>query len=53
LDSSWEATKRNKKTKAIIVPHLVDEDNSRTSSNDHEGLCVENENLQELNVDNE
>jgi hypothetical protein len=53
LDYSWEATKRNKKTKVIIVPHLVDEDDSRASGNDHEGLCVENENLQELNVDNE
>jgi hypothetical protein len=53
LDFPWEATKRNKKTKVVVVLHLADEDNFGTFANDHEELRLENENLQELHAKNE
>jgi hypothetical protein len=53
LDFSWEATRINKNTKAIVVPHLVDEDNFEVSTNDHEKLHVNNEDPQELHAENE
>jgi hypothetical protein len=53
LDSSWEATRRNKKTKTVVVLHSMDEDKFGASANDHEELYVENEDLQGLHADNE
>jgi phosphopantothenoylcysteine synthetase/decarboxylase len=45
----------NKKKQRIkvVVPCLVDEDDSGTSANDHEKLGVKNEDLEELHVENE
>ncbi len=45
--------KKKRKTKVIIVPSLVDENDSKASANDHEKLGVENEDPEELHAENE
>jgi len=45
--------KKKQKTKVIIVPSLVDENDSKASANDHEKLGVENEDPEELHAENE
>jgi hypothetical protein len=47
------SNKNKQKTKVVVVPCLVDENDFGTSANDHEKLGVKNEDLEELHVENE